>query len=170
MPEVMKQAAIVIVSDSAYDGEREDAAGPRLALFLQELGFVVIAQTIVPDERDLIASTLFDLVAYGAPLVVTTGGTGLSPRDITPEATLTVIEREVPGLAEEMRRQGLQQTRFSLLSRGVAGVRDKTLIVNLPGNPDGAVDSLAAIADVLPHALTILQSQKFHHDDLNDKE
>ncbi len=170
MPDVVKQAAIVIVSDSAYDGEREDASGPRLALFLQELGFVVVAQTIVPDERDLIASTLRDLVAYGAPLVVTTGGTGLSLRDVTPEATQSVIEREVPGLAEEIRRQGLQQTRFSLLSRGMVGVRDKTLIVNLPGNPDGAVDSLASIADVLPHALTILQSQVFHHDESGDNE
>ncbi len=165
MPEMTQQAAIVIVSDSAYDGEREDASGPRLSLALQELGFTVIAQSIVPDEKDMIVSTLLDLVAFETPLVITTGGTGLGPRDVTPEATRAVMEREVPGLAEEIRRQGLNHTRFSLLSRGVVGVRDKTLIVNLPGNPDGAVDSLHAVADVLPHALKVLQSPIFQHDD-----
>ncbi len=164
MREVDKRVAIVTVSDSAYDGAREDLAGPALAEKLIEAGFAVIGHTVVPDERSDIAQTLRDLAEVDAPLVVTTGGTGLGPRDVTPEATQDVVERTVPGIPEAMRRAGASQTPYAILSRGVCGVLGHTLIVNLPGNPDGAVDSLASVLPVLPHALDVLRSDRHTHE------
>ena len=164
MSSLKRSAAIVVASDRAYDGEREDATGPLLSARLAELGFSIIAQTIVPDDEDMIVSTLEELVDHDVSLIVTTGGTGLGPRDVTPEATLRVIEKQIPGLAEAMRRSGLTDTRFAMLSRAVVGMKAQTLIINLPGNPDGALSSLASIQDVLGHALSVMQSPSFDHD------
>lgn len=167
MSEIHQTAAVITVSDSAYDGNREDASGPAVAAALTDAGFHVVALTVVPDDATLIADALREFVAHDTPFIVTTGGTGLGPRDITPEATRTVIAREVPGLAEEMRRAGLRDTRYAMLSRGMAGVCGASLIVNLPGSPQGAVSSLTSILDVLPHALAVLRTASFPHDTRN---
>lgn len=153
-------ALVLTISDRAAAGEREDRSGRLVAERLIALGFAA-EQAIVPDERDRIEGAL----SHGAerhPLVVTTGGTGLTPRDVTPQATLAVIDYEVPGLAEAMRAEGRRQTPMAALSRAVAGVRGRSLIVNLPGSPSGAIESLDAIADVLPHALETLAGPYDH--------
>src|SRR6266702_93169 len=130
-------AAVVTVSDGVARGTREDRSGEAVSSLLQARGFRVAHRRVVPDERTQISSLLRSLADDGVPLVVTTGGTGLGPRDVTPEATLSVIDREAPGLAEEMRAAGRQTTPFAALSRGVVGVSGSTLIVNLPGSADG---------------------------------
>jgi molybdenum cofactor synthesis domain-containing protein len=150
------QVAIVTVSDRSYSGMREDSSGPKLADFIHEKGQLVVARVVVPDEEEEIIAVLLQLCKQEVPLIVTTGGTGLTPRDVTPEATRKVIDKEVPGLCEEMRRNGLAHTRYSLLSRSYAGTKGKSLIINLPGSPKGAVESLESIWDVLPHAVKLL--------------
>jgi molybdopterin adenylyltransferase len=147
-------ALVVTVSDRAAAGEREDRSGRLVADRLVAMGFAV-QRAIVPDERDRIEAVLSH-GAEGHGLVVTTGGTGLTPRDVTPQATLAVVDYEVPGLAEAMRAEGRRQTPMAALSRAVVGVRGRSLIVNLPGSPSGASESLDAIAEVLPHALETL--------------
>ena len=148
------EATVVTCSTRAAAGEREDASGPAVILALREAGFDVAPEPIVlPDDEDLIASTLLQLADAGARLIVTSGGTGLTPGDRTPAATLRVIDREVPGLAELMRAAGLASTPMAALSRGVVGARGTTLIANLPGSPRAAVESLEALLPVLPHAL-----------------
>ena len=148
------EATVVTCSTRAAAGEREDASGPAVIGALREAGFDVAPEPIVlPDDEDLIASTLLQLADAGARLIVTSGGTGLTPGDRTPAATLRVIDREVPGLAELMRAAGLASTPMAALSRAVVGVRGTTLIANLPGSPRGAVESLDALLPVLPHAL-----------------
>ncbi len=150
------RAAVLTVSDRSARGEREDASGPALAESLRALGFEVTLAPAVADERGEIASRIRALAA-GHDLVLTTGGTGLSPRDVTPEATRDVIEREAPGFAEEMRRRSAATFPRAILSRGVAGTVGRCLVVNLPGSPSGAVECVGYLAGVLPHAVKVLR-------------
>jgi len=148
------RAIVITASDRSAAGEREDTSGAAVAARLTEIGFVV-DRDVVPDDQGAIEAALLAGVAEHA-LVVTTGGTGLTPRDVTPQATAAVVEYEVPGLAEAMRAAGRETTPMADLSRAIVGVVAGTLIVNLPGSPRGAVESLDAVATVLPHALETL--------------
>jgi len=152
------KSVIITVSDRSSKGEREDTSGPLLIKILKEKGwFSHIAYEIVSDDKDKIETLLKKYIYNEYNLILTTGGTGLSPRDFTPDATLNVIEKEVPGLAEEMRRKSREKTPHALLSRAVAGIKEKTLIINLPGSPKGASENFEAIADAVPHALKLLE-------------
>lgn len=151
------KAVVLTISDSASRGEREDLSGPAVAAELESIHAEIVATEILPDERPVIAGRLRHYADVGAAnLIVTTGGTGFSPRDVTPEATREVIEREAPGLAELMRAESLKITPLAALSRSVCGARGRTLIVNLPGSVRGARENLAAIARLLPHAISLL--------------
>lgn len=152
---------MVTVSDRVSGGGREDESGPAVADALERAGFRVVESRVVPDERSAIEGALRDL-AGSARLVVTTGGTGVGVRDVTPEATEAVVERIVPGLAEAMRAAGRPSTPTADLSRGVVGVLGTSMVVNLPGNPNGAVESLEAILLALPHALGELAGGDVH--------
>ncbi len=154
-------AAVLTVSDSSARGEREDVSGPAVAETLKQANFSVLTTRIVPDEQSLIEQAIVEL-AGRTRLVITTGGTGIAPRDVTPEATQAVCARQVPGIAEKMRLEGAKKTPLAALSRGVCGVRGTSLILNLPGSPAGAVDSLAAVIDLLPHALRLLSGDTRH--------
>ncbi|HLG95679.1 MAG TPA: MogA/MoaB family molybdenum cofactor biosynthesis protein [Bryobacteraceae bacterium] len=159
----MIQAVIVTVSDSAVARTRADRSGPALRERLEALGWTIRAQELVPDERNEIAAVLKRWSDEPESLVIlTTGGTGVALRDITPEATRGVIEREVPGLGELMRAEGRHQTPFAVLSRGLAGIRGRSLIVNLPGSPKGAVESLDSIAKLIPHIIDLLEGRTSH--------
>jgi molybdopterin adenylyltransferase len=156
------RAAVVTVSDGVAGGVREDTSGRAVADLLTAGGIQVDRREVVSDDPVAIATLLRSMVGQGVSLVVTTGGTGLGPRDVTPEATREVIEREAPGLAEEMRAAGRASTPLAALSRGIAGSRGSTLIVNLPGSTRGAVESLSAIMPALPHALELLAGHTTH--------
>ena len=155
------RAAVLTVSDSCSRGEKSDRSGPAVAEALQRRNFQVVVRSVVPDEETAIQEKLIEL-CRSARLVVTTGGTGISPRDVTPEATRAVCDRLVDGIGEQMRAQGVRKTRFAALSRAVCGVRDTSLILNLPGSPAGAVESLEAVADLLPHALELIAGKTEH--------
>jgi molybdenum cofactor synthesis domain-containing protein len=151
------KAVVLTISDSAARGEREDLSGPAVVAELQNLKAEIVATEIIPDERAAIAARLRHYADSGtANLIVTTGGTGLAPRDVTPEATRDVIERAAPGLAELMRAESLKITPLAALSRAVCGARGRALIINLPGSVRGARENLVAIAPLLPHAITLL--------------
>jgi molybdopterin adenylyltransferase len=151
------QALVLTISDSASAGNREDLSGPEARHILEEAGFEVAAVEVLPDERAKIESRLKRASDEGFRLVVTTGGTGLSPRDVTPEATLAVIDRLVPGIAELMRFESLKITPRAALSRAVSGIRQSTLIINLPGSVKGVRECLAAVRPVLAHAVEVLK-------------
>ncbi len=159
----MIKVAVVTVSDSVVAGTREDLSGPALRERARALGWVVSSMERTPDESEPIATILRRLADSGeVAVILTTGGTGLAPRDITPEATRGVIERQIPGLGELMRAEGLKFTPTAVLSRGLAGVRGRTLIVNLPGSPKGAVESLDAIAKLVPHIVDLIEGRTSH--------
>jgi molybdopterin adenylyltransferase len=148
---------ILTVSDRGARGEYEDLSGPLLAALIGErTPWLVDRQDIVPDDQATVANTLRAWCDSGVQLVLTTGGTGFAPRDITPEATRAVIEREAPGIAEALRAESLKVTRHAMLSRGVAGIRGETLIINLPGNPKAIRENMDVLLPVLPHALELL--------------
>ncbi len=154
-------AAVLTVSDSSAQGRREDLSGPALAAALQQAGFRVVARNLVKDDQPDIEVALMEL-CHQAQLVVTTGGTGVAERDVTPEATRSVADRIVDGIAERMRAEGAKKTPFAVLSRGVCAVRGRSLILNLPGSPAAATDSLAAVIQILPHALELLAGKTSH--------
>jgi molybdopterin adenylyltransferase len=156
------RAAVLTVSDGVAHGEREDRSGETLEELLTTDGYDVTRRT-VPDEREAIADAIADLADDGASLVLTTGGTGLGPRDVTPEATMTVLERAAPGIAEAVRADSIARTPHGLLSRGIAGVRGRTLVVNLPGSPGGARDGYAVLRPALDHALELLAGEPTAH-------
>ena len=149
---------ILTLSDRSSRGQRVDSSGPALALLIQTHGWSVVKQLILPDEESAIRGILSEW-ADGSELdvILTTGGTGFAMRDVTPEATRAVIQREAPGLAETMRAESLRKTPHAMLSRAIAGIRARTLIINLPGSPKGAVENLETIFPVLPHAVQLLQ-------------
>jgi molybdopterin adenylyltransferase len=149
---------ILTLSDRSSRGERADASGPALADLIRTQNWSVAGQALLPDDESAIKSMLRGWADSGKfDVILTTGGTGFSPRDVTPEATRAVIEREAPGLAEVMRAESLKKTPHAMLSRAVAGIRGRTLVVNLPGSPKGATENLQTIIPVLPHAVQLLK-------------
>jgi molybdenum cofactor synthesis domain-containing protein len=155
------KAAVLTVSDGVSAGEREDKSGDLLAELLAADGYE-LERRVVPDDREAIADAIVEL-AEDAALVLTTGGTGLGPRDVTPEASAEVIDRPAPGIAEAIRADSIAKTPHGLLSRGIAGVRDRTLVVNLPGSPGGCRDGFAVLQPALRHALELLAGEQTAH-------
>ena len=152
------RAAILTLSDKGARGEREDLSGPALSDWLTRKGVVVECQSLIPDDFATIVSTLETWLCSPAPdLILTTGGTGVSPRDKTPEATAEVIDRELPGFAERMRQESLKKTPHAVISRAIAGISGQTLIINLPGSPKGAIENLEAVWPAVPHAIAKIQ-------------
>ena len=156
-----KTAAVLTISDSSYLGKREDISGPAIVRELEAAKFKVVHTSVLPDEKDAIAARMIECSEL-TRLIVTTGGTGIAMRDVTPEATLGVIERRIIGLEEKMRLEGAKKTPFAALSRGICGVRGKSLLLNLPGSPSAAVESLQAVIEILPHALELLDGKTEH--------
>lgn len=156
----MYTASIITVSDRASRGEYQDKSGPAVGKLLEEAGYHLKNHIIIPDEKNEIKKALFSACEQGDHLIITTGGTGFAPRDVTPEATKEVIEREAPGIAEYMRQKSMEITPRGMLSRGVAGIRGKSLIINLPGSPKAAQENLGFILPHLAHGLDMLSGKK----------
>lgn len=154
-------AAVLTISDSSARGERKDVSGPAVADALKQRNFQVVCSAVVADEEEMIKERLVRMASQ-ARLIVTTGGTGIAPRDVTPEATRAVCDRILEGVAERMRAEGAKKTPFAVLSRGVCGVRGQSIVLNLPGSPAGAVQSLESVIDLLPHALELLAGNTAH--------
>ncbi|MGA3295119.1 MAG: MogA/MoaB family molybdenum cofactor biosynthesis protein [Candidatus Acidiferrales bacterium] len=155
------RVSILTISDSVAGGKAEDRSGPSVVARCRELGWQIVSTAVRADDREAIERLLRETAdADGVDAILTIGGTGLGPRDVTPEATMAVVDRLIPGFPEQMRAAGLQKTRRSILSRATAGIRSNTIIINLPGSPRGAVESLDAIADLLPHAVDILHGAR----------
>jgi len=159
---VSHRAQVITVSDGVSAGTREDVSGPALHTLLTNAGFEVAGPEVVPDRQERISDAIVAAVVAGMDLVVTTGGTGLGPRDVTPQATSMLIDYEVPGLAELMRQIGASSTPMAVLSRGVAGVRGQSLILNVPGSMKGATESLEAVLPLLDHAIQLLHGNTKH--------
>jgi molybdenum cofactor biosynthesis protein B len=158
----VSKAHVVTVSDGAFHGKREDKSGPLLVDLLSRAGFEVGGPEVVPDEVERIYEAVTTAVARGVDLVVSTGGTGLGPRDVTPQALSTILDYEVPGIAETMRRAGASSTPMAALSRSMAGVRERTLIISVPGSPKGAAESLEAVMPIVGHAIQLLHGDTSH--------
>ena len=155
------RVAVITVSDSVSSGKSEDKSGPAVIARCRELGWEIKSSLVIPDDPPSIREQLRELADSGRlDLILTTGGTGLSPRDSTPEATIAIADRLIPGFAEEMRRKGMEKTPRAILSRAVAAVRHRSLILNLPGSPKGAVESLDALVDLLPHSIAIIHGAR----------
>ncbi len=155
------RVAVLTISDSVSSGKAVDGSGPAVIARCKALGWEIICSAVCPDDRPAIEKFLRETADSDvADLILTTGGTGLGPRDVTPEATAAVVERTVPGFSEQMRAAGAQKTPRAILSRGAAGIRGATLIINLPGSPAGAVESLEVIAGLLPHSVAIIHGAK----------
>jgi molybdopterin adenylyltransferase len=153
--------SVLTISDSVAAGKAEDQSGPTVIARCRELGWRIVSSAVRPDDRASIEIFLKEAAdSNDADVILTTGGTGLGPRDVTPEATSAVVERMIPGFSEQMRAAGAQKTPRAVLSRGVAGIRGKAIIINLPGSPRGAVESLDVIADLLPHAVSIIHGAR----------
>jgi molybdopterin adenylyltransferase len=155
------RVSVLTISDSVAAGNAEDRSGPSVMARCRELGWKIVSSAVRADDRAAIEVLLKETAdSNDADVILTTGGTGLGPRDVTPEATAAVVERLIPGFSEQIRAVGVQKTPRAVLSRGAAGVRGKTIIVNLPGSPKGAVESLDVIADLLPHAVSIIHGAR----------
>ncbi|MCK5246198.1 MogA/MoaB family molybdenum cofactor biosynthesis protein [Candidatus Bipolaricaulota bacterium] len=161
----MNATAIVItLSDKVSAGEREDRSGPILVSSLQEMGIRVAERLVLPDERDTLSTTLVERADSGdIDLIITTGGTGLAPRDVTPEATQAVLDRELPGVAEMLRAEGYKNTPFAVLSRGLAGSRKQCVIINLPGSPKAVAEGMKALEPILLHAIQMTRGEDLDH-------
>jgi molybdenum cofactor biosynthesis protein B len=155
-------AHVITVSDRVSAGTMGDGSGPALVAALKQAGFSVSGPEVVPDERERISEVIIAAASGGIDVVITTGGTGLGPRDVTPQATAALIDFEVPGIGEEMRRAGATSTPLAALSRGMAGVRGRTLVINLPGSIKGATESLEAAMPLLAHAVQLLHGDTMH--------
>jgi len=155
------RVSVLTISDSVAAGKAEDASGPAVISRCRDLGWKIVSSAVRPDDRAAIEAFLKEAAdSNDADVILTTGGTGLGPRDITPEATAAVVERVIPGFSEQMRAAGAEKTPRAILSRGAAGIRGKAIIINLPGSPKGAVESLDVIADLLPHAVSIIHGAR----------
>ena len=158
----MTKAHVVTVSDGAFHGQREDRSGAALVALLKSAGFEVDGPQLVPDEAERITEAVMTAIARGVDLVVASGGTGLGPRDVTPQAISALVDYEVAGIGEAMRREGAKSTPMAVLSRSLAGVRGRTLIISVPGSPKGATESLQAVLPIIGHAIQLLHGDTAH--------